>query len=205
MPRRTTPRESSPASPMRRDASCRLSAPSTVRRCWPRSPRCSASTTTNWTGWRCRRPQAPTGSRLVPYLEGERSPNLPNAAGALHGMTARNLTAANIARAGVEGLLCSLAYCLDKISAQGVDAERIILVGGGARSEAVRGHRARDIRQARAGADPGGVCGAGRGPTGGLDTVAIGFAAGVVVRNHHDVHRRTRRRRWSTSIGWHSR
>ena len=84
-------------------------------------------------------PAGAEGLTLVPYLEGERSPNLPNAAGALHGMTARNLTAANIARAGVEGLLCSMAYCLDKISAQGVDAERIILVGGGARSEAVRG------------------------------------------------------------------
>ncbi len=84
-------------------------------------------------------PAGADGLILVPYLEGERSPNLPNAAGALHGMTARNLTAANIARAGVEGLLCSLAYCLDKISAQGVDAERIILVGGGARSAAVRG------------------------------------------------------------------
>jgi xylulokinase len=83
-------------------------------------------------------PAGAGGLTLVPYLEGERSPNLPNATGALQGMTARNLTAANIARAGVEGLLCSLAYCVDKISAQGVDAERIILVGGGARSEAVR-------------------------------------------------------------------
>jgi xylulokinase len=38
----------------------------------------------------------------------------------------------------VEGLLSSMAYCIDKISGQGVDVERIILVGGGARSEAVR-------------------------------------------------------------------
>jgi xylulokinase len=38
----------------------------------------------------------------------------------------------------VEGLLASMAYCVDKISAQGVDVQRIILVGGGARSEAVR-------------------------------------------------------------------
>lgn len=83
-------------------------------------------------------PAGAEGLTLVPYLEGERSPNLPNSSGALQGMTARNLTSANIARAGVEGLLCSLAYCLDKISAQGVDAERIILVGGGARSEAIR-------------------------------------------------------------------
>jgi xylulokinase len=83
-------------------------------------------------------PAGAEGLTLVPYFEGERSPNLPNATGALHGMTARNLTAQNIARAGVEGLLASLAYCLEKIAGQGVDAERIILVGGGARSEAVR-------------------------------------------------------------------
>jgi xylulokinase len=78
------------------------------------------------------------GLTLVPYLEGERSPNLPGASGALHGMTARNLLPANIARAAVEGLLASMAYCIEKISAQGVGVHRIILIGGGARSEAVR-------------------------------------------------------------------
>ncbi|MDG4665347.1 xylulokinase [Mycobacterium sp. 236(2023)] len=78
------------------------------------------------------------GLVLIPYFEGERSPNLPQAAGALHGVTTRNLNAANIARAAVEGLLSSMAYCVDKISQQGVDADRMILVGGGARSEAVR-------------------------------------------------------------------
>src|SRR5690349_8520638 len=83
-------------------------------------------------------PVGAEGLTLVPYLEGERSPNLPGAAGALHGMTTRNLLPANIARAAVEGLLASMAYCIDKISAQGVDVQRIILIGGGARSEAVR-------------------------------------------------------------------
>lgn len=78
------------------------------------------------------------GLTLIPYLEGERSPNLPAAAGALHGVTTRNLLSANVARAAVEGLLASMAYCIDKITAQGVDVRRIILVGGGARSEAVR-------------------------------------------------------------------
>jgi xylulokinase len=43
-----------------------------------------------------------------------------------------------VARAAVEGLLASMAFCIDKIAAQGVAVERIILVGGGARSEAVR-------------------------------------------------------------------
>lgn len=83
-------------------------------------------------------PAGADGLVLIPYFDGERSPNLPRAAGALHGMTTRNLNSANIARAAVEGLLSSMAYCIDKITGQGVDVERVILVGGGARSEAVR-------------------------------------------------------------------
>lgn len=83
-------------------------------------------------------PAGAEGLTLVPYFDGERSPNLPDATGALHGVTTRNFTQANVARAAVEGLLASMAYCIDKISAQGVDVVRIILVGGGARSEAVR-------------------------------------------------------------------
>ncbi|MCV7302256.1 xylulokinase [Mycobacterium barrassiae] len=83
-------------------------------------------------------PAGADGLTLVPYFAGERSPNLPHAAGALHGMTTRNLSAANIARATVEGLLSSMAYCIERIAAHGVETNRIILVGGGARSEAVR-------------------------------------------------------------------
>ena len=83
-------------------------------------------------------PAGADGLTLVPYFEGERSPNLPDAAGALHGVTTRNLISANVARAAVEGLCASMAYCIDKIAGQGVDVERIFLVGGGARSEAVR-------------------------------------------------------------------
>jgi xylulokinase len=75
---------------------------------------------------------------FVPFLEGERTPNLPAAKGAWHGVTSRNMTAANIARAAVEGLLFSLEYCLDKLAEQGVEIQRLMLVGGGARSAAVR-------------------------------------------------------------------
>lgn len=83
-------------------------------------------------------PAGADGLSLVPYFEGERSPNLPRTRGALHGMTGRNLNSANIARAGVEGLLCSLQYCADRIRDQGIEINRIILVGGGARSAAIR-------------------------------------------------------------------
>lgn len=85
--------------------------------------------------------EAPSGSDglvFVPYLEGERTPNLPDATGALHGMTLRTSTPAHLARAAVEGLLCSLADGLDALRAQGVTIERAMLIGGGARSAAVR-------------------------------------------------------------------
>ncbi|ULE32253.1 xylulokinase [Mycobacterium sp. IDR2000157661] len=83
-------------------------------------------------------PPGADGLTVVPYFEGERSPNLPNANGAFHGVTTRNLLPANIARAAVEGLLASMSYCIGKITDHGVDVQRIMLTGGGARSEAVR-------------------------------------------------------------------
>ena len=49
-------------------------------------------------------PAGAEGLTLVPYFEGERSPNLPDAAGALQGVTTRNLTSANVARAGSRGI-----------------------------------------------------------------------------------------------------
>jgi xylulokinase len=75
---------------------------------------------------------------LVPYLEGERTPNRPLAMGAVHGLRLPTATPAHLARAAVEGLLCALADGLDALVAQGARVDRVILVGGGARSEAVR-------------------------------------------------------------------
>ncbi|KRD05640.1 xylulose kinase [Mycobacterium sp. Root265] len=84
---------------------------------------------------------APAGSEglvMVPYLEGERTPNRPAATGAIHGVRVGNATAANLARAAVEGLLCALADGLDHLTSLGVPARRILLVGGGAKSAALR-------------------------------------------------------------------
>jgi xylulokinase len=82
-------------------------------------------------------PAGADGLVLVPYLEGERTPNRPDATGALHGLTLANSTPAHIARAAVEGLLCGLADALDALVAAGVPVQRALLVGGGARSDAV--------------------------------------------------------------------
>lgn len=78
------------------------------------------------------------GVVMVPYLEGERTPNLPDATGALHGLTLTNATPANIARAAVEGMLCGLAVGLDALAEQGADVTGVRLVGGAAVSPAVR-------------------------------------------------------------------
>jgi xylulokinase len=83
-------------------------------------------------------PAGAGGLTLVPYLEGERTPNRPNATGALHGLRLGNSTPACLARAAVEGLLCGLADGLDALVAEGVEARRVLLIGGGARSEALR-------------------------------------------------------------------
>ncbi|GIG02130.1 xylulokinase [Catellatospora citrea] len=84
---------------------------------------------------------APAGSDglvLVPYLEGERTPNKPDATGSLHGLTLGSSTPAHLARAAVEGMLCALADGLDALRGQGATVNRVLLVGGGAKSEAVR-------------------------------------------------------------------
>ena len=83
-------------------------------------------------------PPGADGLTLIPYLEGERTPNLPDAAGSIHGLRLANATSAHLARAAVEGMLCGLADGLDALTGLGVPVGRIVLIGGGARSEAVR-------------------------------------------------------------------
>lgn len=83
-------------------------------------------------------PAGADGLVLVPYLEGERTPNLPDASASLHGMTLTNATPAHMARAFIEGMLCALADGLDEIVRHGTSPRRAKLVGGGAKSPAVR-------------------------------------------------------------------
>src|SRR5690606_18599588 len=85
--------------------------------------------------------QAPVGADglvLVPYLEGERTPNLPTATGSLHGLTLHTSTPAHLARAAVESIACLLADAVDALVSQGVQPGRFLLVGGAARSLSLR-------------------------------------------------------------------
>ena len=80
------------------------------------------------------------GLVLLPFLDGERTPNLPTAKGSMHGLTRNNLTPANFARACIEGMLCSLAEASDVITnfGQGTVPNRVVLIGGAAASKAVQ-------------------------------------------------------------------
>ena len=77
------------------------------------------------------------GLVLVPYLEGERTPALPDATGSLFGLTLATMTPAYLARACVEGVLCGLADGLDALRDSGLVIRRVVMIGGGAQSEAV--------------------------------------------------------------------
>jgi len=77
------------------------------------------------------------GLTLLPYFEGERTPNRPTATGVFSGMNLNNSNPADIARAMVEGMLCGLVDAVDALEKLGVNVKRIILIGGAAKNPAV--------------------------------------------------------------------
>jgi xylulokinase len=83
-------------------------------------------------------PPGANGLVLVPYLDGERSPNLPDARGSLHGLRTVT-TRACFARAAIEGVLCGLLEGGEILARCGVESNgRLILTGGAARSRSYR-------------------------------------------------------------------
>lgn len=84
---------------------------------------------------------APAGSGgvvLVPYLDGERTPDRPDATGSILGLRT-DATPALLARAALEGVLCGLLDGGDLLAREGVGSDgRLILTGGAARSRSYR-------------------------------------------------------------------
>lgn len=82
---------------------------------------------------------------LVPYFDGERTPNLPGASGLFDGLRTTT-TREELARAAHDGVLCGLLDGVDALGRAGVTTDgRLVLIGGGARSAAYR-QRAADLR-----------------------------------------------------------
>lgn len=79
-----------------------------------------------------------SGLTFLPYLDGERSPNLPHATGTLAGLTRSNMTPQNLARASVLGVLNSLADAIDVLRRSGGTPDKVLLIGGGSKSKALR-------------------------------------------------------------------
>ena len=77
------------------------------------------------------------GLTLLPYFEGERTPNRPDATGVFSGMNLTNSNPADFARAMIEGMLAGLADAVDSLTALGVNVNRILLIGGAAKNPAI--------------------------------------------------------------------
>ena len=83
-------------------------------------------------------PAGADGLIFLPYLQGERTPNLPEGCGVLHGMNTSNLTPAHMARAAMEGVTLGMAYGLRRMESLGLKPSEIRLTGGGSKSPAWR-------------------------------------------------------------------
>ncbi|CAN2236252.1 xylulokinase [Candidatus Planktophila dulcis] len=78
-----------------------------------------------------------SGLSLLPYFEGERTPNRPDATGVFSGMNLNNSNPADIARAMIEGMLCGLVDAVDALEKLGVSINRVLLIGGAAKNPAI--------------------------------------------------------------------
>jgi xylulokinase len=82
-------------------------------------------------------PPGAGGVVLLPYLDGERTPNMPDATGTLSGLRS-DVTPEQLARAAVEGVVCGLLDAFDALRISGTRLRSnggIVLVGGGSRSQ----------------------------------------------------------------------
>ena len=75
------------------------------------------------------------GLFLLPYLEGERTPNVPEGTGAYIGVTQKTFTAHHFARATMEGVTLGMNYGLQRLAELGVKPTQIRATGGGAKSK----------------------------------------------------------------------
>jgi sugar (pentulose or hexulose) kinase len=83
-------------------------------------------------------PPGADGLLLLPYLEGERTPNVPDGTGVFFGVTTKTFTAPHYARAAMEGVTLGMNYGLRRLAELGVKPKQIRATGGGANSKVWR-------------------------------------------------------------------
>jgi xylulokinase len=79
-------------------------------------------------------PPGAEGLLFLPYLQGERTPDLPGGCGVFHGLNLHNMKPALMARAVMEGVTLGLAYGLERMKELGIVPAEIRLTGGGSKS-----------------------------------------------------------------------
>jgi xylulokinase len=82
-----------------------------------------------------RVPAGSSGLLLLPYFEGERTPNVPEGTGVWFGVNQKTFDAAHFARAAMEGVTLGMNYGLRRLIELGVKPTQIRVTGGGARSK----------------------------------------------------------------------
>lgn len=75
------------------------------------------------------------GVITLPFFNGERTPNLPNAKGCIVGLDSQNAKPENLLRSAVEGATFALKFGIDELAKLGVKTEQIVVTGGGAKSD----------------------------------------------------------------------
>jgi xylulokinase len=85
-----------------------------------------------------RVPAGSNGLLLLPYFEGERTPNVPDGTGVWFGVNKRTFEAGHFARAAMEGVTLGMNYGLRRLAELGVKPKQIRATGGGAKSKVWR-------------------------------------------------------------------
>jgi xylulokinase len=80
-------------------------------------------------------PPGANGLLLLPYLEGERTPNVPDGSGVMMGINTKTFSASHYCRAAMEGVTLGMNYGLRRLAKLGVKAKQIRATGGGAKSK----------------------------------------------------------------------
>jgi xylulokinase len=83
-------------------------------------------------------PPGSEGLLLLPYLEGERTPNIPEGTGVMLGINPRTFSASHYCRAAMEGVTVGMNYGLRRLADLGVKPAQIRATGGGAKSKVWR-------------------------------------------------------------------
>ena len=78
------------------------------------------------------------GVLLLPYLTGERTPNVPNGKGVLYGLTPENFNKGNLIRAAMEGATMGLNFGFNRLKEMGIEPNEVRLTGGGSKNRAWR-------------------------------------------------------------------